>query len=299
MFIYILRLDDNKYYVGKTKDLFRRFDEHRSGNGASWTRRHKPIFVERVIENASPFDEDKYVKEYMCKHGIANVRGGVYVTDRLTEQQIETLVTEIRGASDVCLRCGSADHFISNCRLKKSNVLEEILTAPLESPRGRSNPSSETPRRRAVSSSPPQKSLRARSTSLSNLTKSLNLTDLVGSNKTQAVESFKLKPPEIKRSRRPEFGKVPHQYIPLNGTIANTGTVNNLISTAIETSSRRKKLIVCERCKRNGHDSRFCFSKNYVNGNKITTPCGSLAETCFIPCRKCGRTGHPEAKCYK
>lgn len=31
LFIYILRLESNKYYIGKTENLFKRFDDHRSG----------------------------------------------------------------------------------------------------------------------------------------------------------------------------------------------------------------------------------------------------------------------------
>jgi len=63
LFIYILRLEQNKYYIGKTKDLFTRFDAHKKGIASYWTRKYKPIFVERVIERASVFDEDKYTKE--------------------------------------------------------------------------------------------------------------------------------------------------------------------------------------------------------------------------------------------
>ncbi|CAK7994652.1 Hypothetical protein POVR1_LOCUS176 [uncultured virus] len=316
MFIYILRLDSGKYYVGKTTDLFRRFDEHRSGNGAGWTRRHKPVFVERVIENVSPFDEDKYVKEYMCKYGIANVRGGVYVTDILTDQQIETLVTEIRGASDVCLRCGSSDHFISDCHLKKSNASDELLTGPISSPR--------PTRRRAVSSSPTpaphNKRFRASSLSgSSELIRNRPMNEAVNNqdadpniksppksprsyndgNLTPKSGSPKPKP----RSRRPDLNKPgptksAYQYIPLN-TVANSGTINTLITTAIEKTTKGRQVTICDRCKRSGHDSRFCFAKYLPDGTKIIKPCGHLADTCFVPCRKCGKSGHPEAKCYK
>jgi predicted GIY-YIG superfamily endonuclease len=35
--VYVLQLEDGKYYVGKTADLPKRFKEHREGNGAAWT----------------------------------------------------------------------------------------------------------------------------------------------------------------------------------------------------------------------------------------------------------------------
>jgi cellular nucleic acid-binding protein len=100
LFIYILRLESNKYYIGKTKDLFVRFDAHRNGTASTWTKKYKPLFVERVIERASIFDEDKYTKEYMNKYGIDNVRGGAYVMEILPEEQINLLLREITFAND-------------------------------------------------------------------------------------------------------------------------------------------------------------------------------------------------------
>lgn len=37
--------------------------------------KYEPVLLEKVIENASPFDEDKVCKEYMLQYGIDNVRG--------------------------------------------------------------------------------------------------------------------------------------------------------------------------------------------------------------------------------
>jgi len=103
LFIYILKLEQNKYYIGKTKDLFTRFDAHRKGTASNWTKKYKPIFVDRVIERASVFDEDKYTKEYMNRYGINNVRGGAYVMDILPEDQINLLMREITMANDLCV----------------------------------------------------------------------------------------------------------------------------------------------------------------------------------------------------
>jgi putative endonuclease len=42
-FVYILKCKDKSLYTGITTDLYRRFEEHRSGKGAGYTRSHKPV----------------------------------------------------------------------------------------------------------------------------------------------------------------------------------------------------------------------------------------------------------------
>ena len=89
--IYILKLKDNNYYVGKTKDVNKRFQEHISGNGSSWTKKYKPCEILKIINNASIFEEDKQVKEMMSIYGIDKVRGGSYTKIDLTKEEKEFL----------------------------------------------------------------------------------------------------------------------------------------------------------------------------------------------------------------
>ncbi len=116
--IYILKLNDNKYYVGKTKDVNKRFQDHFSGNGSSWTQLYKPIEVIKVINNASIFEEDKQVKELMNIHGIDHVRGGTYSKIKLSAEEKQTLQKEIWSARDSCIRCGYDSHFVKDCYAK-------------------------------------------------------------------------------------------------------------------------------------------------------------------------------------
>jgi predicted GIY-YIG superfamily endonuclease len=124
--IYVLRLSSGKFYVGKTDDMGRRWQEHLSGGGSSWTRKYKPVGIEKVIKNASPFEEDMVTKEYMSKHGIENVRGGTYVTETLDIIQQHTLQTEIWQAKGCCTRCGRTGHFIKACSAKTTVNGEEF-----------------------------------------------------------------------------------------------------------------------------------------------------------------------------
>lgn len=113
--IYILRLTEGKWYIGKSENVIARYQQHLKGNGACWTKKYTPISLEKTIENASHFDEDKVTKEYMAKYGIQNVRGGSYCAFDLDDYQIEALNREIWGAQNKCVRCGRSGHFEKSC----------------------------------------------------------------------------------------------------------------------------------------------------------------------------------------
>lgn len=42
-YTYILECSNGQYYVGSTKDLERRLQEHQAGMGANFTRKHLPV----------------------------------------------------------------------------------------------------------------------------------------------------------------------------------------------------------------------------------------------------------------
>ena len=49
-YIYILRCKENELYTGITTDVVKRFEEHKAGKGAKYTKSHTPIGVEAVWE---------------------------------------------------------------------------------------------------------------------------------------------------------------------------------------------------------------------------------------------------------
>ena len=117
--IYILRLEGGRYYVGKTENVTKRYQQHIEGKGSAWTKKYPPLALVKTIEGASGFDEDRYVKEYMETYGIQNVRGGSYVQIELSDFQKENLKTEIWGSTNKCTQCGRDGHFIKDCYAKK------------------------------------------------------------------------------------------------------------------------------------------------------------------------------------
>jgi putative endonuclease len=42
-FMYILLCRNGQYYVGSTKNLERRLEEHQMGNGSNFTKKHLPV----------------------------------------------------------------------------------------------------------------------------------------------------------------------------------------------------------------------------------------------------------------
>lgn len=116
--IYVLRLEGGRYYIGKSNNVSNRYHQHLAGSGSSWTKKYKPLLLEKTIKNVSSFEEDKVTKEYMSKYGIDKVRGGSYVEIKLDDFQIETLNREIWGAKDLCKQCGRAGHFVKDCYAK-------------------------------------------------------------------------------------------------------------------------------------------------------------------------------------
>ena len=91
VFIYILELENKKYYVGKTTNPDFRLEQHFNSSGSQWTKKYKPIKILELKPNCDDYDEDKYTKIYMDKYGINNVRGGSYVQIKLDKVTIESL----------------------------------------------------------------------------------------------------------------------------------------------------------------------------------------------------------------
>ena len=58
--IYILELEEGKYYIGKTSNIDLRIEQHNELYGSEWTKKYKPINVLEIIKDCDDYDEDKY-----------------------------------------------------------------------------------------------------------------------------------------------------------------------------------------------------------------------------------------------
>ena len=125
--IYILQLEQGKYYIGRTINADLRIDKHFSNNGSYWTSKYKPIKVIKVINNCSIFDEDKYTLHMMSMYGIDNVRGGSFTKLMLPENEIEVITKMINNSSDYCFNCYEKDHFIRECPYEPFSNMQMVI----------------------------------------------------------------------------------------------------------------------------------------------------------------------------
>lgn len=126
-YIYILKLQYNKYYIGKTNNPKFRLKQHFNTNGSSWTKKYKPINIHQIIPDCDNFDEDKWTIKFMMKYGINNVRGGTFCQLKLSNEDKNIINKMINSAENKCYKCGENGHFANQCSEKEESEEKEWL----------------------------------------------------------------------------------------------------------------------------------------------------------------------------
>lgn len=80
-YVYVLKLQEDKYYVGYTTRIERRLHEHFSGRGygSQWTARYPPIEVVEIVPGGYE-KEWEVAGKYVRLYGRENVKGSLYVS---------------------------------------------------------------------------------------------------------------------------------------------------------------------------------------------------------------------------
>lgn len=96
--IYVLKLDGDNYYVGKSKDPLRRLLAHFRGNKDSpiWIQEHKAISLVTIVESVYTDHEEIVAREYVRRYGQDKVRGTKCGRAKVTSLSQNT----------VCEQCG-------------------------------------------------------------------------------------------------------------------------------------------------------------------------------------------------
>ena len=114
--VYVLELDDGRYYVGKSHRVEERLRQHAEGAGAAcakgYLRRVPPL-----TPRADDFEawERAETLARMRRHGIGRVRGWMYTAPELGDAMREHAYQQVCERFDLCLRCGREGHFVTDC----------------------------------------------------------------------------------------------------------------------------------------------------------------------------------------
>ncbi|MGR5536471.1 GIY-YIG nuclease family protein [Vibrio mediterranei] len=101
LYIYKLKLQNGRYYIGHSMDPLARIQKHFQGKGASWTKVHPPMNTISV-ESAQTTNwkvaetiENHRTLTFMLEHGWKNVRGGFWcdLDEESTKKKLEQRVS--------------------------------------------------------------------------------------------------------------------------------------------------------------------------------------------------------------
>jgi hypothetical protein len=116
--IYVLALQNNKYYVGKTLHHdCSRLNAHFAGKGSVWTQLHPPIRIVSLHPESSEVLEDRITLDTMQAYGWHNVRGGRWSQVHMVHPPPELAQHQRvpRRNNTSCFRCGESGHWSRQC----------------------------------------------------------------------------------------------------------------------------------------------------------------------------------------
>lgn len=77
-YIYVLKLIEDRYYIGRSQNILQRIEQHFNGDGSLYTKKYKPLKIVEIVEEKSNDDERNKTIEYAEKFTWEKVRGYVW-----------------------------------------------------------------------------------------------------------------------------------------------------------------------------------------------------------------------------
>jgi len=117
--VYIIELDGGRVYVGSSKNVTRRINQHKAGTGSTYTRLYRPtgVILPRLgnVQGDGDAAERDETLRYMLLRGIPLVRGWKFTQVNMPFSDFDEAEANIRELYDLCRRCGRSGHFMTHC----------------------------------------------------------------------------------------------------------------------------------------------------------------------------------------
>lgn len=91
-YVYILKCNDDSYYVGSTKDVGKRFWQHSNGIGGGFTCERLPIhliYVEIFTRIDHAFEREHQLKKWTRKKKTALINGEIQDLENLSKKKFK------------------------------------------------------------------------------------------------------------------------------------------------------------------------------------------------------------------
>ena len=90
-YLYILKTIDDTLYCGIARDVLKRFEEHKSGKGAKYTRAHKPeklVYLDIFEDKSNASKEEYRIKKTLSRKEKMEL---IYKNKEKTKKILENL----------------------------------------------------------------------------------------------------------------------------------------------------------------------------------------------------------------
>lgn len=122
-FIYSLKCQKDKFYIGQTYNVQIEYNEHLDGTFCDITKEFKPFDIDAIFEVSSTIPIELVISKYINKYGSKNI----YFLDNINK----TMIKDYKKNKQLCI-C-EKPHFLSECQLNLkdkfwSNILNKVVT---------------------------------------------------------------------------------------------------------------------------------------------------------------------------
>ncbi len=119
IYIYILELCNNKYYIGKLYDIYKLEDTILMlDETIEWLYYNKIKKISSIEQFDQDVDERFFIYEFIQHYGVNNVRGDSFNKMKLTLDNIYDIFTYVKIEFNKCYLCGKNEHNGFQCKLR-------------------------------------------------------------------------------------------------------------------------------------------------------------------------------------